>query len=150
MRAVLLTLACAVPLFVAAEETKATPEAKEEKLLSGTWSVESFWTEGYAVPKRLFQGSKLTIKDGKYILHRADEKTPTVWKLRLDAGKKPRQMNLDPLDKTTPARMGIYEVKGDTLKIAMCGVKRKAGRPKTFKPDLSVNYTILKRVKGKK
>src|SRR5262245_44700723 len=103
MRAVLLAVACAVGFFVTADETKETPEAKEEKALSGTWSVESFWTEGYAVPKRLFQGSKLTIKDGRYILYRADEKTPTVWKLRLDASKKPRQINLDPLDKTTPA-----------------------------------------------
>jgi uncharacterized protein (TIGR03067 family) len=147
MRAAMLTLFSAVVLPAAAGEPKETPEAKDEKLLAGTWELDKFWVEGDPIPKRLFKGTTLVFKDGKYTLNRADEKKPTVWKLRLDAAKKPRQINLDPVNKTTPARMGIYEVKGDTLKIAMCGVKRKAGRPKSFKPDLSVDVVTFKRLK---
>jgi uncharacterized protein (TIGR03067 family) len=150
MRAAMLALANAVTLFAAADEPKEAPEAKDLKVLSGKWLVEALSTEGEAVPKKLFAGSSVTIKDGKYILDRADDTKPVQWKLTLETAKKPKRINLKPLDKKAPARMGIYELKGDTLRIAMCGVKRKAGRPKSFKPDLGVNVVTFKRVKAKK
>jgi uncharacterized protein (TIGR03067 family) len=120
------------------------------KHLGGKWELESLSTEAEAVPKKLFKGTTLTVKGDRYILRRPDEKKPIEWALELDTTKKPRQVNLTPPDKTSPTRVGIYELNGDRLKVAMCGVKRKAGRPKSFKPDLGVNVATFKRVKGKK
>jgi uncharacterized protein (TIGR03067 family) len=150
MRTTILTLAFAIGLPAAGAEQEVSAEAKDLKLLAGTWSVEAFSTEGEDIPKKYLKGVTLTVKGDRYVLDRADGTKPTELKITLDPAKKPKQVNLTRPGDDSPARVGIYELKGDTVRVAICGVKRKAGRPKTFKPDLSVNVVTFKRMKDKK
>jgi uncharacterized protein (TIGR03067 family) len=109
--------------------------------------VEALSSEGDDVPKKYLKGVTLTIKGDSYFLDQADGTKPQELKLTLDAGTSPKQVNLARPGEKEPVKVGIYELKGDTLKVAICGVKRKAGRPKSFKPDLSVNVVTFKRAK---
>jgi uncharacterized protein (TIGR03067 family) len=75
--------------------------------LQGAWTVVSFESRGEPEKKHvglkvIFDGDKVTIKDGK-----KDEAVPFV----LDTTKKPKQINID------RKAHAIYSVDGDTLKI---------------------------------
>jgi uncharacterized protein (TIGR03067 family) len=90
-------------------------DAKKEKI-EGVWTVVSAVKGGEKLAdvdnmevKLIFAGEKLTVvKGGKN-----EELT-----YKLDAGQKPKAIDLMPKDKTIK---GIYQVDGDTLKICFTG-----------------------------
>jgi uncharacterized protein (TIGR03067 family) len=125
-------------------------DAKDLKLLAGKWSVEALSTEGDDVPKKYLKGALLTIKGDRYILDRADGEKPQEWVIILGPNRATKRFHLTRPGETKPAKVGLYELKGDTLRVAVCGVKRKAGPPKSLKPDLSVSNATIKRMKAKK
>jgi uncharacterized protein (TIGR03067 family) len=146
MRVVILAVALAAALPAVADEA----DTKALKVLAGKWSVEALSSEGDAVPKKYLKGASLTIKGDRYILDRADGEKPQEWIITLSPNRASKRFHLTRPGETKPAKVGIYELKGDVLKVAVAGVKRKAGPPKSFKPDLSVSTATFKRVKAKK
>jgi uncharacterized protein (TIGR03067 family) len=138
-----VVLAAAVPALADDENKKAL------KVLEGKWSVEALTTEGDPIPGKYLKKASLTIKGDRYILDRADGEKPREWIITLDPDRKSKRFRLTRPGEKAPAKVGLYELKGDTLKVAVAGVKRKAGPPKSLKPDLSVNTATFKRVKAK-
>lgn len=144
MRVAILAVVLAVPTLADDANKKAL------KPLEGKWSVLALTTEGDPIPKKYLTKASLTIKGDRYVLDRADGEKPQEWIITLDPDPKSKRFRLTRVGEKAPAKVGLYELKGDTLRVAVAGVKRKAGPPKSLKPDVSVNTATFRRVKAKK
>jgi uncharacterized protein (TIGR03067 family) len=132
-----------------AEEKPATPEAdarKDLQAMQGTWQMESHVdakkTKIDVKKRKLFIGAEL-------FLTRDGDKMLQAGVIRLVTGKSPRRIDVvvrkgQHEDNTM---LGIYEVKGDTLKL--CFDPEGEGRPAAFeaKPDTARYVAVYKRVK---
>jgi len=148
VRVVALLSVFFIATFAGSQET---PPAKNEEArkdilnLQGTWQLDSF--EGKAkvdVKKRtLFIGGELMIlRDEKRILQ--------IGTVRLVTSKSPRRIDVV-VKKGMHAdntMLGIYEIKGDTLKL--CMDPEGDGRPAKFvsKADTDLYLAVFKRVKA--
>src|SRR5258707_8561114 len=149
------------------KEAKAQPDGardpktvKELELLQGTWNIDTMEWGGKSVPKELmngykfvFAGNKLTWDGAIGIMSRMGKVTAIDGKFpcdfEIDPGKEPKQIDITlHLKKDAPTRLGIYEIKGDTLKV--CYFAGNMGkRPDEFstKDGLNIGYIVLTRAK---
>ena len=134
--------------------------AKDLELLQGTWNVDTMEWGGKSLPKELmngykfvFAGNKLTwdaaigvqSKGGKVMA--SDGTFPCDFKI--DPGKEPKQIDITlHLNKGDRTLLGIYEIKGDTLKVCYFG-SNTGKRPAEFstKDDPNIGYIVLTRAK---
>lgn len=117
--------------------------------LQGTWVAQSMEADGKAAPedavKRVrfvFKGDKLFVK-GNFSDDREEECPYTV-----DAKKSPRQLDFTPPKEAKPLQ-GIYEVKGEELKVCLRHASSDAGRPTEFatKADSKLILIVFKKQK---
>jgi uncharacterized protein (TIGR03067 family) len=101
---------------------------KEKAKLQGTWTLQKATIRGEDKTKDLFAGGVTVTFDGdKMTMKVGNESHEGTFKI-VDATKKPKQVDLsNPKQKDTAA---IYEIEGDTLRMAM--PEKDAGRPKSF------------------
>lgn len=142
-----------VSLLLGADTQKDDAVKAETKNLQGTWSVVSAEREGNKVPDDEIKKTTLVIKGDKLIA-RKTENTPkpeekiTEMSFTLDPTKNPKWIDVTYTsgERKDESSQGIYEVKGDTLKICM---SRAATRPMEFetKPESQRHLMILKREK---
>jgi uncharacterized protein (TIGR03067 family) len=136
-----LLLVLAAGLLLAAQQT-ASPEIKQAmKQLEGTWLVVSATMDGKDLPDArggavVFAGAQLTFKDkaGK------EEK----YTYRLDLSRKPRMIDFTPEKakaNVAPGR-GIYELRGDTLRLCVGPPNR---RPTEFSDTKRVLWTLKRK-----
>jgi uncharacterized protein (TIGR03067 family) len=115
--------------------------AAELKRFQGTWAIESARARGQDLPKDKLQGATFTFTGERFVL-RLSNGRKAEGTFKIDAGKKPRHIDLSALGETTAA---IYAFEGDQL--TLCG--SEAGvRPNEFKSVAGSNTTlyVLKRV----
>ena len=140
--------------FLVAALVLAAPAPAEDKKdaekLQGEWTIVSFDRGTIREPgdaeatkwKVVIKDDLMTINDGK-----RDEKVT----IRLDSAKKLKEIDLTPQDKGADAKvLGIYELKGDDLKI--CFTKAGGARPTKFAwdPDAGQTLIVFKRQKKDK
>ncbi|MEX0675880.1 MAG: TIGR03067 domain-containing protein [Pirellulales bacterium] len=115
-------------------------DADQEKL-QGKWKVESFEFNG--APVDALKDAVRDFKDEKYSLTPASGEVfnGTV---KLDSSKNPKQIDLLLNDRTLK---GIYEIDGDTLKIAYALEGDERPTEFTSKPDSGVVLATHKRAK---
>jgi uncharacterized protein (TIGR03067 family) len=145
-----------VPIIVvvigagSAQERKVADD--DIKKLQGTWSAVSIESAGGKTPKEVvkkvkfvFKDNGLTIDDGSVPDPKKKGKTFGVKSFKIDPSKTPKEIDLILAD--GDKRLGIYELKGDNLK--MCwGIKRT--RPTKLAVDpkrKDVALFVLKRQK---
>lgn len=112
----------------------------DKKALQGEWDVVAFYEDG----KKADRGEKkmkLVIK-GDELIPYEDGKAEDPAKFVIDAGKTPKLIDITETKGAKKTMKGIYELKGDGLKIAV-GEK---DRPKEF-GDEDVIWLELKRAK---
>lgn len=116
-------------LFVAADQ--ADPVKREFAALAGTWTMQALEVEGQKVEGERLQGSELTIKDGKYSVTRRGNRHETL--IKLDLAPQPKHIDMTFADGPNKDKVlqGIYELKGDMLKICR-SINPDFGRPKDF------------------
>ena len=150
------------------KEAKAQPDgaggpktgAKDLELLQGTWNIDTMEWGGKSLPKELmsgykfvFAGNKLTW-DGAIGMQSKGGKVTAMdgtfpCDFKIDPGKEPKQIDITlHLKKGDRTVLGIYEIKGDTLKVCYFG-SNTGKRPAEFstKDDRNIAYIVLTRAK---
>jgi len=142
-----MTSRCVVALVAAALVVPAAwgdDAAEDLKKLQGTWHVTKGVAGGREVAREVADDSRFVV-DGEIMTYESSRDKGSA-KIKLEAGKKPRQLDVEVLDGAEKGkkRLGIYELAGDTLKLSMT---RGEKRPESFdaKPQDDVLYFELKR-----
>jgi len=140
-----LTLILTVVLLLAADDRNA--DKGDRSRLQGSWEVVSLITEGKGVPPRSIKGAQLIFKGDHYEMKGGEEEFRGTFKL--DESKTPRHIDttyVDTENKEKGRALGIYELKGNRLRIAWTQNKE---RPTTFtsKPGSGVRVILVKRSK---
>ncbi len=131
--AVLLTAAASR----AAEDKKAD---KDEDKIVGAWVMVSGEKGGEKAPEKFVKSFRLTYAAGGKVTARAKENKEEEGTFKLDASKKPAQIDMAVGDKTLE---GIYSLEGDNLKLC---VAEAGSRPTDFKsPEGSKTMIIILR-----
>jgi uncharacterized protein (TIGR03067 family) len=125
---------------MASAQDKSAKGDKEK--FQGTWTIVSGEHDGQPIPEEAIKSIKLVYAGDKFTLQHGDQKTEGSFKLAPD--KKPKAIDMD-MDGGVVK--GIYQIDGDTLKLA----HGKAGdpRPKEFpkKEGSGLTVATLKRQK---
>jgi uncharacterized protein (TIGR03067 family) len=120
--------------------------AGELKKWQGTWRYTSVIMEGKAGLQEKLAKRTITFTGDKWAV-REDGNLLQAGTLKLDPAKKPAQ--IDALVSEGPDKgltmLGIYEIKGDTLKV--CFDPMGKARPTSFTPKGGEFATIIERVK---
>jgi RNA polymerase sigma factor (sigma-70 family) len=98
------------------------PRSDKERI-QGTWIPVSVEQNGAELPKEKFEGGKMVLTEDKITLHvleKVSEGTYTI-----DPDKKPKEIDMT---FGNACMMGLYELKGATLKVVMS----ERGRPSDF------------------
>jgi uncharacterized protein (TIGR03067 family) len=146
----LLALLFGTTLLLAAPVPKEKPKIKDEEAILGTWKIESFDTDGAAggPTKEMIDGIRFIFeKDGKMkmtimIMGQAQEQ-----KAEFKIDSEPKLKTID-LIRDGQAAKGLYELDGDTLKLAICdGPVRDRPTELKANKDGKVALVTFKRVK---
>jgi uncharacterized protein (TIGR03067 family) len=135
--------------------------AKDLGPLQGTWTIDAMDWGGHSLPKNLmtgyrfvFDGSKLTWEGALGMMSRGGQVSAigeAVYKgeFKIDPGQDPKQIDITmPINKKDRTLLGIYEMKGDTLKVC-CVTLDNGRRPTEFvsKEDVRIGLIVLTRTK---
>jgi RNA polymerase sigma factor (sigma-70 family) len=138
------------------------PAAKKDvDPLQGTWNIDSMEWGGKGLPKDLmtgykfvFDGDKLTWEGAIGIMSRAGKVSvigDAVYKgeFKIDPAQDPKQIDITlQINKKDRTLLGIYEIKGDTLKVCYFA-SNNGRRPTEFasKEGVNIGYIVLTRAK---
>ena len=151
MRIALVTLLCALVLTArggtgARADDKADVE-KELKKFQGTWTFESVEAGGKEEPAAEFKGMTVTFEGDKFTVKKGDEVIQAGTQ-KLDPSRSPKTVDVTVAEGLSKGAvmLGIYEIKGDTLKVCFDPEGKK--RPTQFKSASgSQTFVVHKRVK---
>src|SRR5581483_455921 len=117
-------------------------DEKALKEIAGTYKAVSVEKRGMPAPKEFTEKFSLTIKGDVMTVDLGDGQAKTA-KIKVDAAKKPAQIDISPDDGAEKGRTfpGIYKLDKDELTLAFT---EKADRPKEF---ASSDTTILLKLK---
>lgn len=124
-------------------------EADDAKKIQGTWIVVSSEDGGRKPPEEELKNLQIVIEQERMLLKR-DGKTLFTVEYKLDPSKKPKWIDLTTVrdDKKERTNPGIYELKGDSLKICFPESGKKRSTKFESKPDSENDVLIvLKRAK---
>lgn len=135
--------------------------AKDLEMLSGTWNIDSMEWGGKGMPKDLMSGYKFAFDGNKLMWEGAIGMMSRAGKIsaiddalhpgefKIDAGQDPKQIDITiQIKKSEKTLLGIYEIKGDTLKI--CYYTNNNGRRPTVlasKEGGNMGLIVLTRAK---
>jgi uncharacterized protein (TIGR03067 family) len=143
-RFVLGLLAVAVLGGMAPAEEKA--DADLEKL-QGAWVLHALEIDGKTIPAPDGAGTFIFGKDKKLVLKETGKKDKDGT-YKMDAGKDPKELDLiGSKDKENEVMQTIYQLDGDTLKLAYSVEGAKGKRPTAFDSKKAA-IMILKRQKS--
>src|SRR5262245_15790509 len=121
---------------------------KDMERLQGTWTVVTMEEKGSKAPEEVLKDIAVEIKGDRIIISEKG-KLVVEFRYKLDAGKKPRAIDLTHLsgDEKGKTELGIYEVEGDTARFCVSDAARE--RPGAFgtSKDDDRNLFVIKRKK---
>jgi uncharacterized protein (TIGR03067 family) len=127
----------AVSLLAAADAPR-NEATRDRKQLQGEWAATAVENNGQALAASEVAAWRLVVKD-KSLTFRVGDQGGTH-ALVLDASKKPRAIDVGKFK-------GIYEVKGDTLKLCYA-LEPSRARPASFREKEGTTYQVYKRVRN--
>jgi uncharacterized protein (TIGR03067 family) len=137
-----VSVALVIGLLVAAAGAEDKSAKGDKDKLQGTWAMVSGERDGKPIPEENAKNTKVEFAGDKMVIHNKDRKTEGTFKLNTD--KKPKAIDVD---LGGQQGKGIYQLEGDTLKVA----HGEAGgpRPKDFstKEGSGVTVVVFKRQK---
>jgi uncharacterized protein (TIGR03067 family) len=134
--AVLLTAAC---LAVALTAHPAAGADKDD--LQGVWRAATMEINGKKAPAAEVKRTRFTFKGDKLLIRGAkDDGREMECAYKIDADKAPKQIDIVSKDKTLA---GIYEVKGDQLKVCFENGGKAENRPKKFDTNRKEELVLI-------
>jgi uncharacterized protein (TIGR03067 family) len=138
-------------VFLPAFVMGASPAAPDDKAsLQGVWIAESMEADGKPAPAEALKRMRFTFKGDKLLVRGnfADDREEEC-SYGIDATKSPKHLDFTPPKEKEPI-LGIYEIKGDDLKLCLRHGGSSAGRPTEFsaKPDSELILFVFKRAKS--
>ena len=136
-----LALTCLLTAARAAED--------DAKVLEGVWLPQSMEADGKPAPPEAVKRVKFTFKGDKlFIAGNFDDGREEECPYKIDPKQSPKHLEFTPPKENKPV-LGIYEVKGDELKICLRHASSKEGRPTEFatKPDTKLILIVFKKQK---
>lgn len=129
--------------------------AGEAKNLEGKWEIVELIAYGKKVDFNLIKGTKFTFAKDKLTIQPPNDKieefVTRTFSFKVDTTKQPNEVELLVLDGKEKGlkSVGIYELKGDTLRWCQSDATKSPERPKGFaSPEKSAIYLFtLKRTK---
>jgi uncharacterized protein (TIGR03067 family) len=128
MRRAIWTAAVTILSAFAMVNAHAEGGKKDKELLQGAWETVGMSVGGKGMPKELFQDQIMIFKGDK-IISKSKGQPDDESDYTIDDSKNPKQ--IDVIAKLKGKVRGIYELKGDTLKIAIFD-KETDQRPTSF------------------
>jgi uncharacterized protein (TIGR03067 family) len=114
------------PRFTRASAASTDDKPKSDKdLIQGVWIPVSVEQNGEKLAKEKFEGGKMVLTEDKITLHVLVQDKVPEGTYTIDPDKKPKEIDMKFGDATM---MGLYELKGTTLKVVMT----ERGRPSDF------------------
>jgi uncharacterized protein (TIGR03067 family) len=133
----LFALALTVGLLGLGAASQARQEKNDKEAIKGTWTVTKA-EEGGKAQDELAKAT-FTFKDDRLTLKLPSEKDPVELKYILDPAKNPKTIDIQPSD-TKDAAQGIFELKGDMLKLCVADPGGK--RPSEFKAPAGMKGVV--------
>jgi uncharacterized protein (TIGR03067 family) len=137
-----LLLIITAGLLIAADDAKKDDAIKDEmKKLEGAWAVETATRDGMEMEEAkggeaVFSGEKLTLRS-------KTEGKEMQGTYLIDPAKSPRTIDITMKEGDKGTAHGIYDLKGDTLKI--CVARPNAERPTEFTEKGTVFITFKRK-----
>jgi uncharacterized protein (TIGR03067 family) len=137
----------ALTVLVATTAAADKADADLEKL-QGSWNIASIEIDGKAIPAPEGGGTFVFAK-GKKLVMKEKGKADKEGTYKMSADKTPKQLDLvgPGKDKKTEVMETIYQIDGDTLKLAFSAKGPKGKRPTAFDSKTAIVMT-LKRQKS--
>ena len=135
--------------FLVGADDASDDAKKDMKLLEGEWSLESGQDNGNQIPEFITKTTRQVLSGGETKISMNNQQAGAA-KLKIDPTKKPKQITYTHTDGPNKGKVqvGIYELKGDDLKLCLAapGVKE---RPKEFEATQGsgCRVTVWKRAK---
>jgi uncharacterized protein (TIGR03067 family) len=128
--------------FVAITFTAHADDAKDAENIIGKWSVVRGERNGDALPEDQVKELKLTF--GKEMLTLSSPEGEKEATVKLDPTKKPKTIDVIPKDGPRKGQLlrGIYELKGDELRLCMSD-SEQSERPTEFKSPNGSSFVLL-------
>ena len=149
MRQLPLLIVIAV-MMLASMSTQAGDAKKDQEKIEGTWEATEVVVNGMPAPEDLRKGITFAFAGDKMTLVGPDGIGKREHKFKLDPTKKPKAIDTMPQDGPFKGKSGpgIYELKGDTLKLCIPNTATNE-RPKQFESAKGSNLGlfVLKRAK---
>ncbi len=121
---------------------------KDAKSFEGTWSLIAGEADGKALPQKQLKDGKLVLKGDAYTVTLADIGTVKGTQ-KLDPSKEPKTIDIN--DASGPNKdktcLGIYELKGDELRVAFAPPGKARPTKFTTAADSGQWMHVWKRVK---
>lgn len=105
-----------------------------EETLQGEWLLISIEVKGQKLPAPIGKGGSILFDKGGKLVLRDPGKPDRIGKYKIDAGNVPKQIDLTGF-KDSKAMVGIYELDGEKLKMALSTDGPQGKRPSEFKGD---------------
>jgi uncharacterized protein (TIGR03067 family) len=132
----LVTVVCLASALAVA---RAADPDKDE--LQGVWIATSMEINGNPSPAKEVEATRLTFKGQKLLYrHSKDEGKEEEGTFKVDPKKSPKQLDITTKNKTLH---GIYEVKGDELKLCFENGGKAENRPKKFATNKEEELVLI-------
>ena len=125
------------------------PSRGGNEALQGVWVAQSVESDGEPAPPEMVKRMRFTFRGDKLLVRgEFDDDREDEWAYKVDSMASPKH-----LDCTVPQGnqliLGIYEVKGDELKVCLRHASSSEGRPNQFttKPGSELYLMVFKRQK---
>jgi uncharacterized protein (TIGR03067 family) len=136
-------------ILVLAAPAPAADGKKDAEKIQGTWTILSMERGGEKGPEDEIKNTKVVIADGLITIEefkkpRKEEKAT----FKLDPAKNPKTIDITPERGKEGVALGIYELKGDTLKL--CFTKPGGTRPREFASKAGTEQMLIVLQRDKK
>lgn len=132
-----------VPCLAMALQSIARGADDSKDSLQGVWVAQSMEADGKAAPADAVRRMRFTFKgDSLFIKGNFDDDREAECPYKIDPKQSPKHLDFSPPKEKKPI-LGIYDVKGDELKVCLRHASSSEGRPTRFATQADSKLVLI-------